>query len=72
MKKFIYISYAACAIFAACQKNVVVSPDKSENSFYAQIEQDTPTKTLLNEQNNVLWSEGDQVVIFVKNTAGSR
>lgn len=72
MKKFIYISYAACAIFAACQKNVVVSPDKFESSFYAQIEQDTPTKTLLNEQNNVLWSEGDQVVIFVKNTAGSR
>lgn len=72
MKKFIYILFAACAIFAACQKNVVVSPDKFESSFYAQIEQDTPTKTVLNEQNNVLWSEGDQVVIFVKNTAGSR
>ena len=67
-KSFIYI--AALTLIAACNK--VESPVVSQESdiLIAQIEQETSTKTYMDAHNNIRWSEGDQVVAFMKSSLG--
>ncbi|MBO5814748.1 MAG: Ig-like domain-containing protein [Bacteroidales bacterium] len=67
-KSFIYI--AALTLIAACNK--VESPVVSQESdiIIAQIEQETSTKTYMDAHNNIRWSEGDQVVAFMKSSLG--
>ena len=67
-KSFIYI--AALTLIAACNK--AESPVVSQESdiITAQIEQETATKTYMDAHNNIRWSEGDQVVAFMKSSLG--
>ena len=67
-KSFIYL--AALTLIAACNK--VESPVVSQESniITAQIEQETSTKTYMDAHNNIRWSEGDQVVAFMKSSLG--
>jgi uncharacterized protein (TIGR02145 family) len=67
-KSFIYI--AALTLIAACNK--VESPVVSQESdiITAQIEQETATKTYMDAHNNIRWSEGDQIVGFMKSSLG--
>ena len=69
MKKyFIYI--AALTLITACNK--VESPVVSQESdiITAQIEQEISTKTYMDASNNIRWSEGDQIVGFMKSSLG--
>ena len=69
MKKyFIYI--AALTLIAACNK--AESPVVSQDSdiITVQIEQETSTKTYMDAHNNIRWSEGDQIVGFMKSSLG--
>ncbi|MBQ2875027.1 MAG: Ig-like domain-containing protein [Bacteroidales bacterium] len=67
-KSFIYI--AALTLIVACNK--VESPVQSQGSdiITAQIEQETATKTYMDANNNIRWSEGDQIAGFMKSSLG--
>lgn len=69
MKKSL-IHIAALTLIAACNK--VESPVVSQESdiITAQIEQETSTKTYMDAHNNIRWSEGDQIVGFMKSSLG--
>lgn len=66
-KSFLYI--AAITIFAACNKPETLVP--ASDTITARIEQESaPTKTYMDANNNIRWSEGDQIVGFMKTSLG--
>ena len=67
-KSFIYI--AALTLIAACNKVESPVPVQDTDILIAQIEQETATKTYMDAHNNIRWSEGDQVVAFMKSSLG--
>ena len=71
MKKLLIILLAAVAI-AACSIQETESDYQCEDKYiYASIEEMVLTKTLMDENNSVLWSEDDQIVAFLNSTVGS-
>lgn len=70
MKKTLSLLFAVLCV-AACQLNEL-SPEiqSDENVLYASMESIDVTKTSMDEYNNVLWSEEDQLVAFMKTTLG--
>lgn len=70
MKKIIFSLLAATFAFAACQEADTYTPAEQNAVLSAQIEQNGLTKTSLDENNKVLWSDGDQIAAFVKRNAG--
>lgn len=74
MKKTVFAFLAVSLCMAACQVEIV-DPNESNVSgdvLSAQIEQNEATKTVLGESNNVLWSENDQIVAFMKSSYGHK
>ena len=69
MKKSI-ILLAAALIPAACNKPEITLPTADHYTLYAQIEQEAATKTYMDENNNIRWSKGDQIVGFMKSSLG--
>ena len=69
MKKTAII-LAAILSLAACNKPETIVPIADHNTLYAQIEQETATKTYMDVNNNIRWSEGDQIVGFMKSSLG--
>lgn len=69
MKKSALILAAALTL-AACNKPETPLPIADHNTLYAQIEQEAATKTYMDASNNVRWSEGDQIVGFMKTSLG--
>ena len=67
-KSFIYI--AALTLIAACNKVESPVPVQDTDILIARIEQETSTKTYMDAHNNIRWSEGDQVVAFMKSSLG--
>ena len=67
-KSLIYI--AALTLIAACNKVESPVPVQDTDFLIAQIEQETATKTYMDAHNNIRWSEGDQVVAFMKSSLG--
>ena len=67
-KSFIYI--AALTLIAACNKVESPVPVQDTDFLIAQIEQVTATKTYMDAHNNIRWSEGDQIVGFMKSSLG--
>ena len=67
-KSFIYI--AALALIAACNKAESLVPSQGSDVITAQIEQETATRTYMDAHNNIRWSEGDQIVGFMKSSLG--
>ena len=69
--KRISILLAAALTLAACQKNE--TPALVAGTITAQIEQEAaPTKTYMDANKNIRWSEGDQVVAFMKSSYGHK
>ena len=74
MKKDVFTFIAVLLCVAACQVEIV-DPNESNVSgdvLSALIEQNKVTKTVLGESNNVLWSENDQIVAFMKSSYGHK
>lgn len=70
MKKYVFAALAMlCAI--ACHE-MELSPEReiAPDELYASMEAMGPTKTTMDRNNNVLWSEGDRLVAFMKTTLG--
>ena len=69
MKKSALILAAALTL-VACNKPEMPISIADHNTLYAQIEQETATKTYMDASNNIRWSEGDQIVGFMKSSLG--
>ncbi len=72
MKKNILSALAVCAVLFGCQKSYVQEPAQNGIVLRATIEDEASTKTEMDASNNIRWSEGDQVVTFMKNSLGLR
>ena len=70
MKKNILSILAICAALFSCQKNETAETMSSDDELHAAIEDDASAKTVLDENNNVRWSEGDQIVAFMNTSLG--
>ena len=70
MKKINIVFAAALAMLAACQEIEVAEPSAAAEELHASIEDLSASKTALNDNNGIYWCEGDQIVVFLKNTAG--
>ena len=71
MKKIFIAAIAALTAITACQKNEVAAP-AADSVLYATIEGTDATKTYMDSNNNIRWSEGDQVIAFMKTSLGLR
>ena len=69
MKKIFIAAAAALTTIVACQKNELAAP-AADSVLYATIEETDATKTYMDASNNILWSEGDQIVAFMKTSLG--
>ena len=69
MKKILLAAAAALTALVACQKNEVAAP-AADSVLYATIEETDATKTYMDSNNNIRWSEGDQIVGFMKSSLG--
>ena len=66
MKKILFIIFM-CSLLGACQVNELTE-QRNINEIYARIECDIETKTCKDADNNIRWSEGDQVAAFMKSS----
>ena len=72
MKKSLF-PILALLILHACQEPDLLPKDELSGDYiYASVESVNATKTSMDQNNNVLWSEGDQLVAFMKTTLPSR
>ena len=69
MKRLILSLAAVVAMFAGCQKPELESPFGNDLSFVASVEAfSSQTKTAMNSDRHVLWTEDDRVAIFQGST----
>lgn len=69
MKKYL-LFLSAILTLAACNITETEPQAQEAGKLYATIEQDT--KTTLDADNNILWSEGDQISAFMKTSYGHK
>lgn len=69
MKRKIMGLMVILAMAVACQKNESF-PLEADTTLYATMEEVASTRTMLDDNNNVLWSESDQIVAFMKTSLG--
>lgn len=69
MKKILFVLLVAICGFAACQNIDLNISEMSNDVLSVQIEQYDTTKTVL-DNNNILWSEYDQIIAFMKSSYG--
>lgn len=70
MKRIIIGILAVSAMLCGCQKNEIATPSAEKAVLYATIEENNETKTYMDANNNIRWSEGDQIVGFMKSSLG--
>ena len=56
----------------SCVAEMEFSTSESEDTLYAQIEQETDSKTVMDEHNNIRWVSEDQVVAFMQRSFGDK
>ena len=72
MKTRVLYLFAALIIFASCTNEEVTTVIPVSDEFYCSIENEEPTRTSLDQNNNVIWSAEDQLVIFKKSSIPSK
>ena len=68
MKRFSFISFI-CMVLASCQVTELIETTNVDE-IYASIDTGIISKTSLDEDNNIRWSEGDQIVAFMQSSLG--
>ena len=64
--------FAAILALVGCNKNEEQTSEPEKEILHVRIEQNKETKTEMDMDNNILWSENDQVVAFMKTSYGYR
>ncbi|MEE0236147.1 MAG: Ig-like domain-containing protein [Bacteroidales bacterium] len=72
MKKQLFGLMTILTMLNACQKNEVSVSLPEEATIHATIEDKDATKTVKDESNNILWSENDQIIAFMKSSYGHK
>lgn len=72
MKKQLLGLMTILSVLGACQKNEVSVSLPEEVTIHATIEGKDATKTIMDESNNILWSENDQIIAFMKSSYGHK
>jgi len=72
MKKLLLALAAVAVMSSACQKAEVEAPVNEGRVLDATIENIAVTRTVMDEDNNIRWSEEDQIVGFMKSTFGAK
>ncbi len=74
MKNLIPLTFAVIAVFTGCHKEICrfSSETRTPSGFKGETEEFADTKTYLDENNNIRWSDKDQVIIFAGTTAGGK
>lgn len=70
MKRIALIAAGAIAVITACQKNELPEQMSGIYVLYATMEEVIDTKTYMDTDNNIRWSEGDQITGFMRSTLG--
>ncbi len=70
MKKLFLSAFLVLACLSACQKNEMSAPVAKGEVLYATIEDVASTRTVKDENNNIRWSKGDQIIAFMNSTLG--
>lgn len=70
MKRIIISVLAMSALLCGCQKDHVSELTQERGTIQATIEEISSTRTVMDEDNNIRWSEGDQIVGFMRSTLG--
>lgn len=70
MKRIILSVLTMPALLCGCQKDHVSELAQGRGTIQATIEEISSTRTVMDEDNNIRWSEGDQIVGFMKSTLG--
>ena len=72
MKKYIYLlMLAVTGLITSCGSDDITDGNADNNSmgiFTAETEESGSTRTSISVENNILWSSGDHITIFNKNT----
>lgn len=71
MKKQLLGLMTILTVIGACQKNEVASLSE-DVIIHATIENEDATKTVMDENNNILWSENDRIIAFMKSSFGHK
>ena len=72
MKKQFLGLVTILTVLGACQKNEVSVELSEAVTIHATIDDADATKTVMDESNNVLWSENDQIIAFMKSSYGHK
>ena len=72
MKRITLIASAAIIAITACQKNEIPEQPSGTGVIYATMEEVIDTKTYMDSNNNIRWSEGDQITGFMKSIIGGK
>ena len=68
MKRLFFVT-VYLFLMAACQEvELPVEKVSADADFYSTMEEVSATKTSMDQNNNVIWSEGDQIAIFKNST----
>lgn len=70
MKNLLFVLFAVFIGVTACQIEETNNLSVENVELSARIEQDHETKTILGEDNNIFWSENDQIIAFMKTSYG--
>lgn len=70
MNRIILSVLTMSALLCGCQKDQVSDVSRKQGIIQATIEDISATRTVMDENNNIRWSEGDQIVGFMKSTLG--
>ena len=70
MKRIILSVLTMSALLCGCQKDHVSELAQERGTIQATIEEISSTRTVMDEDNNIRWSEGDQIVGFMRSTLG--
>ena len=65
IKKLILVAMTATLALTSCMEEISVCED-NVCELYVKIEEETQTKTVLDENNDILWTAGDQITAFMK------
>ena len=68
MKRIILSVLTMSALLCGCQKDHVSELAQERGTIHATIEEISATRTVMDEDNNIRWSEGDQIVGFMRST----
>ena len=69
LKRILTSVLSAALLLTSCQKNELSYSPSEVSVLYATIEE-AATRTYMDDNNNIRWSEGDQVVAFMKSSLG--